>query len=311
MEEINEQKYRLVTRSNFDGIINAALLLKLDLVDEMLYVHPKEVQDGNVKIDENDIVTNLPYVKDAYMAFDHKLDMDDEIKINANHAIFTDAKSVSEIIYEYNGGEEVFGEKFLPMIEAANKSKSASFTKEEILAPSGWDFLIFLTDPRTGLGRFRDFRISNYDLMKKLPKLCLEKDIDSVLEDEDVKERIDVYNQYHQKFIDQLKRCTTINGDIAIVDFRNEDIIYPGNRFVIYALFPEISGTIYIFSGKDDKNTVFALGKSIFNKTNVNNIYEIVNKYQGGGHADAGTCQVEHQRVDEVLEELVKNFKTK
>ncbi len=311
MEELNEKKYRLVTRSNFDGIINATLLLKLDLVDEMLFVHPKEVQDGNVKIDGNDIVTNLPYVKDAYMAFDHKLDMQDKITINANHAIFTDAKSVSEIIYEYNGGEETFGKEFLPMIEAANKSKSADFTKEEILSPKGWDFLIFLTDPRTGLGRFRDFRISNYALMQKLPELCLQNDIDLILDDADVKERIDVYHEYHQKFVDQLKRSTTINGDIAIVDLRNEDTIYPGNRFVIYALFPEVSGTIYIFPGKDDKNTVFALGKSIFNKTNMNDIHEIVNRYQGGGHVDAGTCQVEHERVDDVLDDLVNHFKTK
>ncbi len=306
-----EQKYRLVTRSNFDGIISATLLLKLDLVDEMLFVHPKEVQDGNVKIDEHDIVTNLPYVKDAYMAFDHKFDSHDKIQINTNHTIFTDAKSVSEIIYEYNGGDEVFGEKFALMVEAANKSKSANFSKEEVLSPSGWDLLIFLTDPRTGLGRFQDFKISNYALMQKLPTLCLEKDIEGILADEDVKERVDIYTQYHQNFIDQLKRCTTVDGDIAVINFSEEDVIYPGNRFMVYALFPEVSGSIHVFQGVSNQNIVLALGKSIFNTSNKHNIYEIVKKYDGGGHEDAGTCQVSHKRVDTVLKDLVNLFTTK
>jgi nanoRNase/pAp phosphatase (c-di-AMP/oligoRNAs hydrolase) len=311
MEKQQEQKrYRLVTRSNFDGIVSTALLLKLDLVDEILFAHPKEIQEGNIAVGENDIVTNLPYVENAFMAFDHKLETPDKMKLNKNHALFTDAGSVSEVVYEYYGGKEVFGESLYALVEAANKSKSAAFTKEEVLHPEGWDKLIFLTDPRTGLGRFKNFRISNYALMQKLPHLCLEKSIDEVLKDEDVAERISLCAQYHDAFVAQLKRCTRIEGDVAVIDLRKEDVIYPGNRYMVYALFPEVSASIHVINGVENRNSVFALGKSIFHKSNDHNIYQIVSQFKGGGHRDAGTCQVPHKESAVVLETLLSDLQT-
>ncbi len=304
-EEQTQQKHRVITRSNFDGIISTALLLKLDMVDEVLFVHPKEVQDGNVAVGENDIVTNLPYVESAFMAFDHKLETPQKMKLNKNHALFTDAGSVSEVVYEYYGGQEVFGEEMHGLVEAANKSKSAAFTKEEVLHPSGWERLIFLMDPRTGLGRFKDFRISNYALMQKLPKLCLEKSIDEIFADADVAERIALCDRYHEAFKAQLERTTRVEGGVAVIDLRKEKVIYPGNRYMVYALFPEVTASIHIISGIEEEKSVFALGKSIFNDANSSDIYEIVRQYGGGGHRDAGTCQVTHEESASVLESLL------
>ncbi len=308
----NKQKYRLVTRSNLDGIVSAVLLKKLDIIDEILFVHPKDVQDGKVVITMNDIVTNLPYVKSAYMAFDHKLDAHDKnVTLNANHALYTDAGSVSEIIYEYYGGKEVFSDDLLVMIEAANRSKVAKYLEEEICSPQGWTLLDFLTDSRTGLGRFRDFRISNYALMRKLIDLCSEKSIDEVLQSEDIKARVELYHQHEDNFTDQLKRCVRVIGDVGVIDLSEEEIIYPGNRFMIYVLFPEISTSIHILQGVENKNTVFALGKSIFNQSNKKDIYEIVSKHGGGGHVDAGTCQVPHEDKENVLIDLLTWLNTK
>ena len=310
MEKQQEQqpKHRLITRSNFDGIISTALLMKLDMVDEVLYVHPKEVQDGNVEVNDNDIVANLPYVESAFMAFDHKLETPDKMKLNKNHALFTDAGSVSEVVFEYYGGEAVFGKELLPLVKAANKSKSASFTKEEVLHPQGWDRLIFMSDPRTGLGRFKHFHISNYALMQVLPELCLIKSIDEILENSDVAERLEVCDKHHEAFQEQLQRCIRMEGDVAVIDLREEEVIYPGNRYMVYALFPEISTSIHVLKGVENKNTVFALGKSIFNKSNQCNIHDIVKQFQGGGHADAGTCQVPHEESDKVLEKLLSDL---
>ena len=307
-QQEQQQQHRLITRSNFDGIISTALLMKLGMVDEVLYVHPKEVQDGNVVVDENDIVTNLPYVESAFMAFDHKLETPEKMKLNKNHALFTDAGSVSEVVFEYYGGEEVFGKEVRPLVEAANRSKSASFTKEEVLHPEGWDRLIFMTDPRTGLGRFKHFRISNYALMQVLPELCLIKSIDEILANGDVSERMAICDEHHAAFQEQLKRCTRVEGDVAVIDLREEEVIHPGNRYMVYALFPEVSASIHILKGVENKNTVFALGKSIFNKSNESNIHEIVKQYHGGGHADAGTCQVSHEKSGEVLERLLSDL---
>jgi hypothetical protein len=309
----NKKRYRLVTRSNLDGIISATLLKKIDEIDEISLVHPKDVQDGKIKITENDIVANLPYVKNAHMAFDYNLDTTKNgFKLNPNHALFTDAHSVSEIIYEYYGAKEVFDEQSMILVKEANRSKIVDYSKDEILNPKGWTLLNFITDPRTGLGRFNKFRISNYELMLRLSDdLCNINSIDEILALDDVKERIDFYKASKQDFIDQLKKCTKIEGDVAILDLREEDIIYPGNRFMLYALFPEITASIHVLDGLNSQNTVFALGKSIINKDNTSNIFDIVSTYDGGGHKDAGTCQVSHQEAQNICNQLVKSLKSK
>ncbi len=310
MQQESSQKYRLVTRSNFDGIASAALLKKADMVDEMRFVHPHDIQSGEIEITKRDIVTNLPYVDSAYMAFDHRLESDEGVRLNPWHALYTDAGSVTEVIYHYYGGEARFGTEMRPLIDAANRSKNAGFMPEEIENPRGWDLLIFLTDPRTGLGRFHDFRISNYALMQKLPDLMRTHTIDEILEDPDVRERAEMYSAYQDRFVMQLQRCTVSYGDIAVVDLSEEPLIYPGNRFMLYACYPEIAASIHIFPAKSPDKTVIALGNTIFGETQGRRIDEIVTRYGGGGHADAGTCQVptvdRHRVTDEIISLLKK-----
>ncbi len=306
--ELQIPKHRLITRSNFDGIVNTALFLKLGIVDEILFVHPKDVQEGKVEVTSDDIVSNLPYVQNAHMAFDHLIDTPDVMKINKNHALFTDARSVSEIIYEYYGGEEVFGAELLPLVEAANRSKTADFTEKEVLAPEGWNRLIFLTDPRTGLGRFKHFRISNKALMHALPQMLLDQTIEEILEHPDVKERVEVCERYHEAFVEQLERVTYIEDGVAVVDLRHEETIYPGNRYMLYARFPQVHTSIHLLPGVENKNSVLALGASIFNRPKLN-MRDLVETYGGGGHEHAATCQVAHEEADEVLENIVADIK--
>ncbi len=309
MEE--KQKYRLVTRSNFDGIINTALLKKLDMIDEVLYVHPKEIQDGTIHITQHDIVTNLPYVDTAHMAFDHRLDTNEYTRLNPHHALFGDAQSVSEVIYEYYGGKSVFGEALLPLIEAANRSKTAAFSKEEILNPQGWDQLIFITDPRTGLGRFREFRISNYALMQKLPDLCLHHPIEEILQDPDVAERIRLCHSYRHDFMMQLEQTTQIMDDIAVTDLTKETTIYPGNRFMIYARYPQVTRSIHLFGAKEPDKVVIAIGDSVFHRHKSDKlpaIHTLLKPYGGGGHSYAGTCQIPQHDVASVLDDILKKL---
>ncbi len=308
----NSKKYRLVTRSNLDGIISAALLKKIDKIDKINLVHPKDVQDGKVEINEGDIIANLPYVNNAHMAFDYNLDTKENgFKLNPHHALFTDAHSVSQIIYEYYGGKEVFDKHSLELVEAANRSKKADYSKDEILNPKGWTLLNFLTDPRTGLGRFNQFSISNYELMIKLTDLCQTKFIDEILASDDVKERIDFYKDSEQNFIKQLNRSVDIEGNVAILDLRDVKVIYPGNRFMIYALYPEVTASIHILNGLNGQNTVFALGKSIINKSNSKNLFKIVKEYSGGGHKDAATCQVSLTKTDSVKNQIIESLNIK
>jgi len=302
-------KLRLVTRSDFDGLVCAALLKELDMIDDIKFVHPKDMQDGKIEITNRDITTNLPYVDGVYLAIDHHLSETKRLsEIKENHIIDPEAPSAARVLYKHFGGAEKFSSKWNEILEAVDKADAANFSKEEILNPEGWVLLNYLMDPRTGLGRFRDFRISNYALMMELIDKCKDLSISEILELPDVKERVELYNLLQVKFVDQLKRCSTIHNNLVVLDLRSEEIIYPGNRFAIYALFPDCNISIHVLWGLNQQNTVFATGKSIVNRSSKTNIGDLMLQYGGGGHANAGTCQIENDKAMDTLGILVKKI---
>ena len=305
---MNEKKYRLVTRSDMDGLVCGTLLKYIGVIDEIKFVHPKDMQDGKVEVSSHDITTNLPYVDGVYLAFDHHYSETLRNEKKENHIIDPDADSAAQVVFEYYGGDDKFPGYFTGMMNGANKADSADFIEEEILSPRGWPLLSFLMDSRTGLGRFRDFRISNYQLMMDLIDYCVKHNIDEIIELPDVKERIDLYFKYEEDFKEQLKRCTTVKNNLLIIDYRDEEIIYPGNRFMVYAMYPDANISIHVVWGKDKQNIVFSTGKSIINKSSKTNIGELMLSYGGGGHKAAGGCQIDIEDSKKVLEELIEKI---
>ena len=301
-------KFRLVTRSDMDGLVCAVILKQLQMIDEIKFVHPKDMQDGTIEITSNDIITNLPYYANAHLVFDHH---ESEAMRNAdadNYFIDPKAPSAARIVYDYYGGAEKLPEISTDMMVAVDKADSAQFSVSDILNPQGWELLSFLMDSRTGLGRFREFTVSNYQLMMDLIDYCIDHDIDDIMKLPDVVERVELYNKYADDFIDQLQRCTTLHENLVVLDLRDEEIIYPGNRFTIYALFPDTNISIHVLWGFKKQNTVFATGKSIINRSSNTNIGELMYKYDGGGHSAAGTCQVDNDKAEDILKELVKTI---
>ncbi|MCX6073948.1 MAG: exopolyphosphatase [Campylobacterales bacterium] len=299
------KKYRLVTRSDMDGLVCAVILKEVGIIDEIKFVHPKDMQDGTIEINDNDITTNLPYVEGVHLAFDHHESETIRNGKKENHIILPDAPSAARVVYDYYGGKEKLHNITEEMMEAVDKADAAQFSIEDILDPKGWDLLSFLMDSRTGLGRFRDFRVSNYELMMNLIDYCYNHTIDEIMELPDVKERVDLYAKYTTEFKEQLARCSKIYGNLIVLDLRNEEIIYPGNRFMIYALNPEQNISIHVIWGFKNQNTVFATGKSIVNRSSTTNIGELMLSYNGGGHHAAGTCQIDNDKAETVLQELI------
>jgi nanoRNase/pAp phosphatase (c-di-AMP/oligoRNAs hydrolase) len=306
MMSIHARKFRLITRSDFDGLVCAVLLKHLDLIDEIQFVHPKDMQDGKITVTENDISTNLPYVEGVHLAFDHHLS---ETLRNSgtrtNHVIQPDVPSAARVVYNYYGGLKAFPASWDEMMAAVDKGDSAQFNRDEVLNPQRWDLLNFLMDARTGLGRFREFRISNYNLMMDLIDFCKNHGIDEIMQIPDVKERVDLYFEHEAKCKEQILRCATVHENLVVLDLRKEEIIYAGNRFLIYALFPDTNISIHVLWGLKNQNTVFATGKSILNRTSKTNIGPLMLEYGGGGHENAGTCQVENQNAEDVLGTLI------
>ena len=298
-------KYRLVTRSDFDGLVCAMLLKELDMVSEIVFVHPKDVQDGVVAIGPDDILTNLPYDPRAHLVFDHHAS---EVTRNglpaANHVITPDAPSAARVVYEYYGGPDTFHSVPNDLMTAVDQADSARYDAGDILEPQGWAQLNFLMDSRTGLGRFRHFRVSNYQLMMDLIDVCGRLSAQEVLALPDVAERVELYRSQNELFVAQLKRVSRTEGRLVVVDLRAEETIQAGNRFMIYALFPECEVSVHVIPGKQNLNTVLAVGKSILRRGNKLDIGALMLDHDGGGHPNAGTCQVAHDEADSVVETI-------
>ena len=299
------KQFRLITRSDMDGLVCAVLLRRLNIIDDILFVHPKDMQDGKVEVSDNDISTNIPYAEGIHLAFDHHLSETIRNEKKDNHIIDPKAPSAARVVFDYYGGSSKFPDFFEEMMTFVDKADSAQFSREEILDPDGWDMLSFLMDARTGLGRFRSFRISNYNLMMDLVEYCNVHTIKEIMAHSDIEERVAIYKKYDNDFKQQLKRCTTVHDNLVILDLTNEDIIYPGNRFMIYALYPKTNISIHKIWGFKKQNMVFAIGNSIINRTSKTSIGELCLNYGGGGHENAGTCQIDLEKADDAQKELI------
>ena len=305
---MEQQKMRLVTRSDFDGLACAMMLKELDIIEDIKFVHPKDVQDGKIELSKNDITTNLPFDPRVGLAFDHHESEVDRLKATETGTkliIDPKARSAARVLYDYYGGKEKFKRISEDLLAAVDKGDSADFTMDEILNPRAEEIRRGLMDPRTGLGRFRNFRISNYDLMMELISYCMDHTIDEILELPDVKERVDLYFEQTEQFIAQLRRVAKVEGKVVVLDLREEEIIHAGNRFMIYALYPEAQSSVHVAWGLRKQNTAVRIAKSIVNRGSNFDIGELCFQYGVGGHHNAGTCQLENDVVDQELPNII------
>jgi len=300
---------RLFTRSDFDGLACGALLSYLGLIDEWKFVHPKDIQDGLVEATDNDILANIPYIKGCKLWFDHHSSESERLGANAYfEGVSKTAPSCARVVYDFYGGDEKLG-RFAEMIHFVDKVDSGNLTSDEILDPRGWVLLGFIMDPRTGLGRFRNFTISNYDLMTSLAKACSEKSIYDILGMPDVKERLDLYYQQKDIFTEMIKTHAKVYNNVVRVDLRDVETIYAGNRFIIYTLFPEQNISVWIVDGRNKSNVAITVGHSIVNRTSTVDVGSMLLKYGGGGHKQVGTCQVTYEDADKIISEIMEKVK--
>jgi nanoRNase/pAp phosphatase (c-di-AMP/oligoRNAs hydrolase) len=306
---VPEQSHRLVTRSDMDGLVSAVLLKHLGIVDEIMFAHPKDIQDGLVELTERDILTNLPYNEGVHLVFDHHFSERLRNPLGSeNHIIDPKAPSVARVVYKHFGGSEAFPDEWIEMMAAVDKADAALYTMDDVLHPDGWELLSFIMDSRTGLGRFRDFRISNYQLMMELIEYCGEHTINEILELPDVRERVKLYFDHEPEFKEQLRRVSTVHRNLVVLDLRDQETIFAGNRFMVYALYPETNISMHIIWGKQKQNTVFAVGRSIFDRGSRTNVGELMLAYEGGGHVKAGTCQMPNDQAEAIRDELVEKI---
>ncbi len=303
-----QKKYRLITRDDFDGLACAVFLKKLDLINDILFVHPRDMQHGKVKVSKRDISTNLPYVLGVYMAFDHHKSESKRTGEMTNFICSPAAPSAAQVLYDYFKLDEKFPNIFTELLSAVNKADSAHFSKDEILKPEKWNLLHFVLDPKTGFSRFHDFKIPRRDLLLSLIGHLGTSSIDNILQLPDLQERVMLYNAYAGHFYEQLQRCATVYQHLIVLDLRQEEIVYPGNRFMIYALYPKATLSLAIENDTQSNKVTFSLAKSILNKASRMDVGALMTSYGGGGHTGAGTCQSEKKDVEEIKMALIERI---
>ena len=299
---------RLVTRSDFDGLACAALLKEAGIIDHWKFAHPKDLQDWLAEITEDDCLANVPFVEGCGLWFDHHSSEQERQELEGKYKGESRiTPSCARIIYEYYGGRDKFPQ-FDDMMEAVDKVDSANLTIDEILHPTGWVLVGFIMDPRTGLGRWRNFRISNYQLMEQLIDACRTMTTDEILALPDVIERIEIYHEQSEKFQEMVKKYTRVEGNVIISDLRKVDPIYSGNRFMIYSMYPEQNISAWIVSGRGGEGCSAAVGYSVLNRTSDVNVGRLMLKYGGGGHKAVGTCQFSEENMDEMLPKMLEEL---
>ena len=299
---------RLVTRSDFDGLICGVLLKAAGLIDSYKFVHPKDLQDGLIAISTDDVLANVPYVPGCGMWFDHHSSEHERLGNVSYKGLSKVLPSCARVIWEYYEGHKTFSPSLDPMLDAVDRVDSANLTVNEIANPEGWVLLGFIMDPRTGLGRYRDYRISNYQLMLDLIDYCATKPIEEILALADVQERVQRYLAQEGQFKDMLHNCSTLHGSVLVINLLDQEEIYTGNRFTAYALYPDCNVSIQIIWGLKKQNVVFTVGYSILNKTCKSNIGSLMLQHGGGGHEKVGTCQVPTENWEEALASLINTL---
>lgn len=300
---------RLLTRSDFDGLASAVLLKEAGIIDERKFVHPKDIQDGIIEVTENDVLANIPFVEGCGLWFDHHSSESERLALEGRYKGYSsEAPSAARVIYDYYGGKAKFGH-LDELMAAVDKADTGRFTREEVLNPQGWVLLSFIMDPRTGLGRFRDYRISNYQLMDQMIEYCGTSKIGDILDMPDVQERVKRYFEQNALYENMIKDNTRLDGNVIVTDLRGADVIYSGNRFLIYCLYPEQNISIWIINGRNKQNCVFAVGHSIINRSSRTNVGSLMLKYGGGGHRVVGTCQVPYDDAEKALADLIATMR--
>ena len=296
---------RLVTRSDFDGLACGALLKEAGIIDHWKFVHPKDLQDGLIEVDENDCLANVPYVEGCGLWFDHHSSEHERLQLEGKYKGESRiTPSCARIIYEYYGGKERFPQ-YDDLMVAVDKVDSGNLTIDEVMNPTGWILIGFLMDPRTGLGRWRNFTIPNYRLMEILLDACHSMTTEEIIAMPDIQERIKVYNEQTEKFKEMVKKYTRTEGNLIITDLRGVNPIYTGNRFMIYSMYPEQNISAWIVDGKGGVGCSAACGYSIMNRTATLDVGSLMLKYNGGGHKKVGTCQFSDENMETELPKML------
>ncbi|MEO8504823.1 MAG: exopolyphosphatase [Acidobacteriota bacterium] len=295
---------RLVTRGDLDGLTCAVILSVNEDIEDIVLIHPQDITDGRADIRSGDVIANLPYHPNCSMWFDHHMHTaTSHFPLRKVPGVFAEADSAARLVYEHYGGEKAMPE-FAELVRETDRLDAAKLTPEDVLSPQRYIKLGFTLDGRSGLGTFETYFTHLVDLLK------MGLSIERLLEDFSIAKRCEVIESEGASFREDLRRCSRVDGNVVITDFRNLEHPPIGNRFLIYALYPEVNVSLRLHWGPGRAYPMLLLGHSIFNRTCKSNVGELAARYGGGGHRGAGSVPLQadaEQQIQMVISELKAN----
>jgi hypothetical protein len=216
---------------------------------------------------------------------------------------FGEAPSAARLVYQYYDGETQWPQ-FAELVRETDRLDSADLTPDDVLDPQRYIKLGFTIDGRTGLGTFERYFLHLVELLRA------ETPISAILDDPAVKKRCDLLDSESERFCQELRSHSRVDGNVVVTDFRELDHTPIGNRFLIYALYPEINVSVRIHWGPNRAFPMLLLGHSIFRRTCKTNVGELAARYGGGGHRGAGSIPLmedPEQQIRMILAELKAN----
>jgi hypothetical protein len=295
---------RLVTRGDLDGLTCAVLLSLNEQIDSISLIHPQDISDGRADIQPGDVIANLPYHPGCAMWFDHHLHTaTTNVPPEAFRGAFGQAPSAARLVYEYYGGEEAMPQ-FAELVRETDRLDSANLTPGDVLDPQTYIKLGFTIDGRSGLGTFERYFLHLVELLRAGAP------ISAILDDPSVKKRCDLLESENEHFCQELRNHSRVEGNVVVTDFRELDHTPIGNRFLVYALFPEVNVSARVHWGPNRTFPMLLLGHSIFRRTCKTNVGELAARYGGGGHKGAGSIPLmadPDQQIAMVIGELKSN----
>lgn len=292
---------RLVTRGDLDGLASTILITTMEQIDSIELIHPQDITDSKFEIKEGDIMANLPYNPNCSVWFDHHELTESnptppEI-FKGRHQI---APSVARVIFEYYGSGKL--KRFEHLVTETDRFDSAQLEPEDISDPQGIALIGFTIDPRTGMGRFKEYFL---DLAKWFKTMELQE----IMKQAEVKARVKKYRENNMLFTELLKHNSHLDENVAITDFRGLSSPAIGNRFAVYSMFPKCNVSLRLQWGPQRQFVAATLGHNIFNRTCRTNIGHLCSDFNGGGHRGAGACVLQPDRAEAQIKQIIQRLK--
>ena len=299
---------RLVTRGDLDGLTSVIIITMKEPIDEIRLIHPQEITDKAIEITPDDILANVPYHPNCGMWFDHHLLTDSNEKppetFKGRYGL---APSAARLVYDYYRERDPNDEalkRLETLVDETDRLDAAQLTPDDVEHPRDYILLGYTIDSRTGLGDFNTYFLHLIDWLKTMS-------IEEVLEQPEVRERIERLRREQTEFKSLLQRNSFRLNNVVITDLREIERLPAGNRFLVYMLFPEANVSLRVHWGPSHNSVIAAVGHSIFNRTCNTSVGELMSRYGGGGHRGAGTCVLPVEKaadaIDEILFELQAN----